>query len=341
MFNRNGPRDRDLARRPHPRVRRRWLALLAALAVAATAAVPALGTPTKDVTVDPGAAAGAPGFTDLDSLTYAQAKARLDELSDDHAPRHRPGPRADRRLRRPARLQRRRPLALAVRLGEPASLHGGNQTSTCSSPRSGPTTRRPSRSSRSPPRPTTSRCPRSTRCGTTPTATSASPPRAWPSPPPIRRSTRPRCPRPHATFYDEPVELTGGVNFAGDAASSTGRARRRVRLRRLLRRRRARGLARRLRRRAVRQRDRRPARRPAPEGHARQEPDGARVDRGAHLDLRVHAREPAPEPQRRRGPHASRSTARRTASTATSPSPPPVRSTAEIAPRRHARASAG
>ena len=62
--------------------RGRWYALVAALIALAAWAIPALGTPTKDVTVDPNASAGAPGFTDLDTLTYAQAKTRLDQLSE-------------------------------------------------------------------------------------------------------------------------------------------------------------------------------------------------------------------------------------------------------------------
>ena len=127
MFNRNGPRDRDLARRPHPRVRRRWLALLAALAVAATAAVPALGTPTKDVTIDPGAATGAPGFTDLDSLTYAQAKTRLDQLTTITLPVTVPGLElidvSDVRL---DSNDAGRSLSLTGSANLPA-LHGGNQ----------------------------------------------------------------------------------------------------------------------------------------------------------------------------------------------------------------------
>ena len=83
MYDRNGPRDRDDVRRTRPRRprRRRWFALAAALTAIAVGAIPAVGSPTKDVTVDPTAPPGAPGFTDLDSLTYAQAKQRLDELS--------------------------------------------------------------------------------------------------------------------------------------------------------------------------------------------------------------------------------------------------------------------
>ncbi|MDA0158888.1 PKD domain-containing protein [Solirubrobacter ginsenosidimutans] len=61
--------------------RRPVLLVLVALIVSAALAIPALGEPTKEVTVDPGAAATASGFTDLDTLTYAQAKDRLDQLS--------------------------------------------------------------------------------------------------------------------------------------------------------------------------------------------------------------------------------------------------------------------
>ncbi len=81
MYDRNGPRDRDHVRRTRPVRRRRWFALAAALIAIGAGAIPAMGTPTKDVTVDPGAAPGAPGLTDLNELTYAQAKQRLDELS--------------------------------------------------------------------------------------------------------------------------------------------------------------------------------------------------------------------------------------------------------------------
>ena len=59
----------------------RWLGLLVALIAAAAFAIPAVGSPTKEMTVDPAAAQGAPGFTDLDTLTYADAKTRLDQLT--------------------------------------------------------------------------------------------------------------------------------------------------------------------------------------------------------------------------------------------------------------------
>jgi PKD domain len=83
MYDRNGPRDRDDVRRTRPTRsrRRRWFALAAVLIAIAAGAIPAVGSPTKDVTVAPGAPPGAPGLTDLDELTYAQAKQRLDELS--------------------------------------------------------------------------------------------------------------------------------------------------------------------------------------------------------------------------------------------------------------------
>jgi hypothetical protein len=102
--------------------RRPVLLVLLALIASAALAIPALGEPTKEVTVDPGAAATASGFTDLDTLTYAQAKDRLDRLSQITLPVQIPGL---------ERLRRRRPLALAVGLGHRArpgrrpARHGG------------------------------------------------------------------------------------------------------------------------------------------------------------------------------------------------------------------------
>src|SRR3954454_11556845 len=70
----------------------RWpVILLLALIAGAALAIPALGDPTKEVTVDPGAAHSAPGFTDLRGMTYRQAKDRLDQLSQITLPVHIPG----------------------------------------------------------------------------------------------------------------------------------------------------------------------------------------------------------------------------------------------------------
>ena len=62
--------------------RRKALGGVLVAIVLACVAIPALGAQTKDVTIDPAAAAGAPGLTDLEGLTYAQAETRLRQLSE-------------------------------------------------------------------------------------------------------------------------------------------------------------------------------------------------------------------------------------------------------------------
>jgi hypothetical protein len=73
------------------RTRPPLLALLLAVIAALMLAAPALAAPTKDLTVDPGATQAASGFTDLHGMTYAQAKARLDQLSQITLPARIPG----------------------------------------------------------------------------------------------------------------------------------------------------------------------------------------------------------------------------------------------------------